>query len=82
MVLSNIWRRRPDIKNDNLLSSIFYDIFFVNFVIAEVRRRFLLPQGEEVDMDKKDLKKLLAGLSIASLIAGAGLSVTGCASTG
>jgi radical SAM modification target selenobiotic family peptide len=33
-------------------------------------------------MDKKDLKKLLAGLSIASLIAGAGLSVTGCASTG
>lgn len=30
-------------------------------------------------MDKKELKKLLAGLSIASLIAGAGLSVTGCA---
>ena len=31
-------------------------------------------------MDKKELKKLLAGLSILSLIAGAGLSVTGCAS--
>ena len=32
-----------------------------------------------VGMDKKELKKLLAGLSIAGLIAGAGLSVTGCA---
>ena len=30
-------------------------------------------------MDKKELKKLLAGLSIAGLIAGAGLSMTGCA---
>lgn len=30
-------------------------------------------------MDKKEIKKLLAGLSIASLIAGAGLSMTGCA---
>jgi radical SAM modification target selenobiotic family peptide len=39
----------------------------------------LLTYAEEVDMDKKELKKLLAGLSIASLIAGAGLSVTGCA---
>jgi len=34
---------------------------------------------QEVDMDKKEMKKLLAGLSIASLIAGAGLSMTGCA---
>ena len=42
---------------------------------------FLLPYNEEVDMDKKELKKLLAGLSIASLIAGAGLSVSGCATT-
>jgi len=33
-------------------------------------------------MDKKDLKKLLAGLSIASLLGGAGISLTGCASTG
>jgi len=32
-------------------------------------------------MDKKDLKKLLAGLSIASLLTGAGLAVTGCATT-
>ena len=40
---------------------------------------FLLTEDEEVDMDKKELKKLLAGLSIVSLIAGAGLSVTGCA---
>lgn len=32
-------------------------------------------------MDKKELRKLLAGLSIASLIAGAGLSAAGCAST-
>ena len=30
-------------------------------------------------MDKKELKKLLAGLSIASLIAGASLGMTGCA---
>lgn len=30
-------------------------------------------------MDKKELKKLLASLSIVSLIAGAGLSMTGCA---
>ena len=40
---------------------------------------FLLTKDKEVDMDKKELKKLLAGLSVASLIAGAGLSVTGCA---
>ena len=33
-------------------------------------------------MDKKELKKLLAGISIASLIGGAGLAVTGCAATG
>jgi radical SAM modification target selenobiotic family peptide len=32
-------------------------------------------------MDKKDLKKLLAGLSIAGLLAGAGISVSGCATT-
>ena len=32
-------------------------------------------------MDKKELKKLLAGLSIVSLIAGAGLGATGCAKT-
>ena len=30
-------------------------------------------------MEKKDLKKLVAGLSIAGLIAGAGLTMTGCA---
>jgi len=36
---------------------------------------------EEAAMDKNELKKLLAGLSIASLIAGAGLAVTGCATT-
>jgi len=30
-------------------------------------------------MDKKELKKLLAGLSIASLIASTGLTMTGCA---
>jgi radical SAM modification target selenobiotic family peptide len=33
----------------------------------------------EVDMDKKELKKLLAGLSVASLIAGASLTMAGCA---
>ena len=32
-------------------------------------------------MDKKELKKLVASLSIVSLVAGAGLSVSGCAST-
>ena len=31
-------------------------------------------------MDKKDVKKLLASLTIVSLVAGAGLSVSGCAS--
>lgn len=31
-------------------------------------------------MDKEDLKKLLAALSVAGLIAGAGLTMTGCAS--
>lgn len=30
-------------------------------------------------MEKKDLRKLVAGLSIAGLIAGAGLTLTGCA---
>ena len=43
---------------------------------------YLLSADEEVDMAKKELLKLLAGLSLASLIAGAGLSVTGCATTG
>jgi len=42
----------------------------------------LLTLTEEVDMDKKELKKLLAGLSIASLIAGASLTMAGCAKTG
>ena len=32
-------------------------------------------------MDNKRLKKILAGLSIASLLAGAGLTFTGCATT-
>jgi radical SAM modification target selenobiotic family peptide len=36
----------------------------------------------ELRMDKKDLKKLLAGLSLVALIGGAGLSLTGCAATG
>ena len=30
-------------------------------------------------MEKKDLKKFVAGLSIAGLIAGAGLTMAGCA---
>ncbi len=30
-------------------------------------------------MDKKELKKVLAGLSIASLVAGASLTGVGCA---
>ena len=41
--------------------------------------QYLLTLTEEVDMDKKELKKLLAGLSIASLIAGTSLAMTGCA---
>ena len=40
---------------------------------------FFINRNWEVDMDKNDLKRLLAGLSIAGLIAGTGLSVTGCA---
>ena len=32
-------------------------------------------------MDKKQLKKILAGLSIAGLLAGAGLTINGCAKT-
>jgi radical SAM modification target selenobiotic family peptide len=34
---------------------------------------------QEVNLNKKEMKKLLVGLSIAGLIAGAGLSMTGCA---
>ncbi len=33
-------------------------------------------------MDKKDLKKMLAGLSLVALIGATGLSVSGCATTG
>jgi radical SAM modification target selenobiotic family peptide len=33
-------------------------------------------------MDRYHLKKVLAGLSIATLITGAGLTFTGCATTG
>ena len=33
-------------------------------------------------MDSKELKKILAGLSLAALIGGAGLSVSGCVTTG
>jgi len=40
---------------------------------------FLLTLTVEVSMDKKELKKLLAGLSIASLIAGTSLGMAGCA---
>jgi radical SAM modification target selenobiotic family peptide len=32
-------------------------------------------------MDSKELKKLLASLSVVGLIAGAGLTAVGCAST-
>jgi radical SAM modification target selenobiotic family peptide len=32
-------------------------------------------------MDKNDMKKLLAGMSLVALIGGAGLSLTGCATT-
>ena len=32
-------------------------------------------------MDKKDLKKLLAGMSLVALVGGAGLSLGGCAAT-
>jgi radical SAM modification target selenobiotic family peptide len=34
---------------------------------------------QEVNLNKKEMKELLVGLSIAVLIAGAGLSMTGCA---
>ena len=57
-------------------------LYSVHALEKEEEYCFLLSADEEVDMDKKELKKLLAGLSIASLIAGAGLSVTGCATTG
>ncbi|MFO7607121.1 MAG: SbtA family thio(seleno)oxazole RiPP natural product precursor [Desulfurivibrionaceae bacterium] len=33
-------------------------------------------------MDKKELRNLLAGLSLVALVGGAGLGVTGCAATG
>jgi radical SAM modification target selenobiotic family peptide len=52
---------------------------FTQFFHDRSEAWFLLTKDKEVDMDKKELKKLLAGLSVASLIAGAGLSVTGCA---
>ncbi len=52
---------------------------FIQFFYNRTNALFLLTKDKEVDMEKKELKKLLAGLSVASLIAGAGLSVTGCA---
>lgn len=33
-------------------------------------------------MDKKELRNLLAGLSLVALVGGAGLGLTGCAATG
>jgi radical SAM modification target selenobiotic family peptide len=33
-------------------------------------------------MDKQEIKKILAGLSIAGLLAGASLSIAGCATKG
>lgn len=33
-------------------------------------------------MDKKELKKLLAGLGVATLLAGASLTMSGCSTTG
>ncbi|MCA1766401.1 MAG: selenobiotic family radical SAM modification target peptide [Desulfobulbaceae bacterium] len=33
-------------------------------------------------MEKKELRNLLAGLSLVALVGGAGLGVTGCAATG
>ena len=33
-------------------------------------------------MDKKDLKKLLAGMSLVALIGSSGLTVSGCVTTG
>ncbi|MBU0482158.1 MAG: selenobiotic family radical SAM modification target peptide [Proteobacteria bacterium] len=32
-------------------------------------------------MDRKDLKKMLAGLSLVALMGGAGLALSGCAKT-
>lgn len=68
-----------------MFASCCYLVLFVILLckrkLKEKRSVVLLTQDEEVDMDKKDLKKLLAGLSIASLLTGAGLSVTGCATT-
>jgi len=58
-----------------LLSIFIYDIFN-----KEEAYTFLLIWELEGNMDKKELKKLLASLSIVSLVAGAGLSVAGCAS--
>ena len=67
--LSNLPIRR-------LLTISIYDIFYKQEDYA-----FLLIREQEGNMDKKELKKLLASLSIVSLFAGAGLSVSGCAST-
>jgi radical SAM modification target selenobiotic family peptide len=66
-----------------LLAIVVYDIFLSGLLYNTSRAAlFLLTVDGEVVMDIKELKKLLAGLSIASLIAGAGLSLTGCATTG
>jgi radical SAM modification target selenobiotic family peptide len=42
----------------------------------------LFKKGGEGPMEMKQLKKMLAGMSIASLIAGSSLLVSGCASNG
>jgi radical SAM modification target selenobiotic family peptide len=36
---------------------------------------------KERRMDSKDIKKLLAGMSMAALLGGAGLTVSGCVAT-
>ena len=50
----------------------------VSFAVMSV-----IPAKEkEVNMDSKELKKILASLGIVGLLAGASLTLPGCATTG
>ena len=62
------------------LSAGCYQFLFMIFFIM-MRLTLFINLRAGGNMDKKELKKLLASLSIVSLVAGAGLSVSGCAST-
>jgi radical SAM modification target selenobiotic family peptide len=62
--------------------SMLYSFFLSNFGHGSTMIMGLFKKGGEGPMEMKQLKKMLAGMSIASLLAGSSLMVSGCASNG